>query len=132
MRSQMAEGLARHLARPGLVEVRSGGTDPAGFVHPAAVRLMRERGVDISHHTSKRIDVDFASQADAFVTLCGPLDGACPRALANRALDWYMPDPSAGGDSEVRRIRDALEARIIALYRAWGVLREEALDRPQP
>lgn len=125
MRSQMAEGLARHLARPGSVEVRSGGTNPAGFVHSGAIRVMKERGIDISSHASKGIDLSFVERADAFVTLCGPLDDACPRRLSQKALDWTQPDPSWGGDEEMRKIRDTIEAKIAALYEKWGVLRED-------
>lgn len=129
MRSQMAEGLARTLARPGSVEVRSGGTQPAGFVHPAGIRAMREREIDISGHTSKTIDVEFARRADAFITLCGPLDDSCPRALAQRAVEWPTPDPSWGTDDDVRKIRDQLERRIAGLLAEWGVLREDARVR---
>lgn len=128
MRSQMAEGLARALARPGTVEVRSGGTEPAGFVHPKAIEAMRERGIEIGHQKSKPLDLQYAASVDAFITLCGPLDAACPRPLAKRALDWSMPDPSWGGDEEVRRVRDAIEAKIIVLYRDWGVLQESGRE----
>lgn len=122
MRSQMAEGLARYLAQPGTVEVRSGGTDPAGFVHPAAIRVMQELHIDISLHASKPIDLEFAARADAVVTLCGPLDGACPRHISDRVLDWTIRDPSWGGDDEVRRVRDEIEHKITRLFREWNVL----------
>lgn len=131
MRSQMAEGLGRHLARPGTVEIRSGGTQPAGFVHPRAVRAMKERGVDISGHTSKIIDLTFAESADAVISLCGPLDDACPRKIIERTLDWSMPDPSWGGDEEVRKVRDRIEAKIVQLYQEWGVLREDGRGGPK-
>lgn len=129
MRSQMAEGLARALAQPGALDVRSGGTDPAGFVHPDAIRLMKERGVDIARHTSKRIDLEFAKTADAVITLCGPLDDACPRTVAEQAVDWSLPDPSWGGDNEVREVRDELERRIRRLLGEWGILKGEAVAR---
>lgn len=129
MRSQMAEGLGRALALPGTVEVRSGGTQPAGFVHPKAIRAMKRRGIDIGHHTSKALDLSFAASADAIVTLCGPLDGACPAPLFPKVIDWTMPDPSWSDDAEVDKIRDAIEANVVALYRDWGVLREGAAVR---
>lgn len=130
MRSQMAEGLGRHLARPATVEVRSGGTNPTGFVHPRAVRAMRARGIEIAHQTSKPLDLAFAAKADAVVTLCGPLDDACPAPILPRVVDWTMPDPSWGGDADVVRVRDAIEGRIVDLYTRWGVLRMDALERP--
>jgi arsenate reductase (thioredoxin) len=130
MRSQMAEGLGRALARPGTVEVRSGGTQPAGFVHPKAVRSMKRRGIDITGHHSKPLDLEFARDADAIVTLCGPLDDACPAILFPKVIDWTMPDPSWSDDAEVDQIREAIERKLVALYRDWGVLREGAPARP--
>lgn len=129
MRSQMAEGLARALALHGTVDVRSGGTQPAGFVHPKAVRSMKRRGLDIRQHSSKPLDFEFAATADAIVTLCGPLDAACPAILFPKVVDWTMPDPSWSDDAEVDRIRDAIEERIVGLYSQWGVLREGAAVR---
>lgn|GEM_PF-820583 len=129
MRSQMAEGLGRALAQAGTIEIRSGGTAPAGFVHPKAIRSMQRRGIDISRHASKALDLDFARQADAIVTLCGPLDDACPAVLFPKVVDWTMPDPSWGDEAEVDQIRDAIETRIVTLYRDWGILREGAAVR---
>jgi len=51
-RSQMAEGFARKLGR-GIIEPYSAGLMPAGFVHPRAVAVMSEAGIDISHQQSK-------------------------------------------------------------------------------
>lgn len=125
MRSQMAEGLARALAKPGTLEVRSGGTNPAGFVHRKAVRAMAARGIDISLQSSKPIDLGFAASADAVITLCGPLDAACPANITDHVVDWTMDDPSWGTDPEVEAARDALEARIVRLLGAWGILEQE-------
>lgn len=124
-RSQIAEGFARAYARPGAVEVRSGGTQPAGFVHPGAIRVMREKGIDISRQTSKPIDLAFAGQAEAFITLCGPVDDACPARIAQRAIDWSLPDPSWSTDEEQRRIRDLIEQRVKELLGSFGALRAD-------
>jgi arsenate reductase len=123
-RSQMAEGFARHLGDPARLEVRSGGTMPAGFVHPAAIRLMKEKGIDISTHHSKPIDLVFAETADAVVTLCGPLDEACPAHIVKRVTDWTMDDPTYGDATEQRQARDGLETRVKGLLAQWGVLRD--------
>ena len=126
LRSQMAEGWARHLARPGTLDARSGGTAPMGYVHPAAIRAMKERGVDITGHASKVLDLSFAQRADAFITLCGPLDDACPRPLVEKVIDWSMPDPLPGGETMVREVRDALESKVRGLLAEWKILRPDA------
>jgi arsenate reductase (thioredoxin) len=125
-RSQIAEGFARVYAREGSIDVRSGGTRPFGFVSPSAVRLMLEKGIDISKQTSKPLDLAFAERADAFVTLCGPLDDACPARLAQRAIDWNIPDPDSMDLAGQKRIRDEIEGHVKSLLRSWGLVRERA------
>lgn len=75
-RSQMAEGFARASG----VEAYSAGTEPAGYVHPLAVQAMAEKGIDISGHTSKRLDLDLAESMDAVILfIVIPLAaGGCP------------------------------------------------------
>jgi len=123
-RSQIAEGFAKAYAKPGAADVRSGGTNPSGVVHRGAIRIMKERGIDIAGHTSKVIDLTFADAADAFITLCGPMDDACPARIAKRALDWSLPDPSWSSDEEQRKIRDQIEDKVKRLLRDWNILRD--------
>lgn len=125
-RSQIAEGFAKAYARPGSADIRSGGTIPSGLVHAGAIRLMAEKGIDISGHSSKAIDLAFAAKADAFITLCGPVDDACPARIAKRAIDWNMPDPSGSDEAERRRVRDEIETKVKRLLKDLGVLREDA------
>lgn len=115
-RSQMAEGLARHLAAPG-VEVASAGTHPAG-VNPLAVEVMRERGIDISAQCSKRVG-EVPGEFDYVITLCDDAARNCPVLPARRArLHWSLPDPGAApGDAAARRaffsqLRDNIEVRL--------------------
>lgn len=115
-RSQMAEGLARQLARPG-VEVASAGTYPVG-IHPLAVAAMRERGIDISLQSSKPVE-DLRGEFDYVITLCDVAGEGCPVLSARRArLHWSLPDPAgASGDDSARRaafarVRDDLERRL--------------------
>ncbi|HLE47090.1 MAG TPA: arsenate reductase ArsC [Candidatus Thermoplasmatota archaeon] len=124
-RSQIAEGFAKAYAKPGTVDVRSGGTNPSGVVHGGAIRIMKERGIDISRHASKIIDLEFADRADAFITLCGPMDDACPARIAKKAIDWNLPDPSWSTEDEQRRIRDTIEERVKRLLEDWRVLRAD-------
>ncbi len=116
VRSQMAEGLARALAAPG-VEVASAGTHPAG-VNPLALEAMRDRGIDISAQRSKRVE-DLPGEFDYVITLCDDAAQNCPTLPARRArLHWSVVDPgSTPGDEHTRRqffhqIRDDIERRL--------------------
>jgi arsenate reductase len=68
-RSQMAEGFARELGK-GIIEPYSAGLVPC-FVHPRAIEVMREAGIDISRQKSKGIDEELLIQMDLVITLCG-------------------------------------------------------------
>jgi len=75
-RSQMAEGLLRHL-RNNEFEVFSAGVDPKG-VHPRAVEAMREIGIDISQQKSKHVDDLSVKEFDYIITLCDHAAQNCP------------------------------------------------------
>ncbi len=115
-RSQMAEGIARYLAPPGIT-ISSAGSSPA-FVRPQAIEVLRELGMDITGQTSKAVaDLDM-STIDAVITLCA--EEVCPmfpRPVAK--FHWGLPDPArAEGDklAAFREVRDELVARIKALF----------------
>jgi len=122
-RSQLAEGWGRHLAPAG-VEVSSAGTRPhPEGVHPLAVEVMRERGVDISCQRTKSL-AEVPTEADYVIALCAEADAECPQLPARRArLAWHLPDPGNvhGGEEELRRAfrdtRDQIEERVRSLYR---------------
>lgn len=116
-RSQMAEGLLRHLAGDRF-EAHSAGTEGT-HVHPLAVRAMAEIGIDISHQESKTVDRYLNQPFDAVITVCDQANEACPVFLgALRRLHWSFPDPSlaTGTDEErltvFRRVRDAIREQI--------------------
>jgi len=118
-RSQMAEGWLRHLSA-GRVHVYSAGTEPRGL-HPLAVRVMAERGVDISGQRSKPVS-EFQGQAfDYVVTVCDRARQTCPSFPGAQTLHWDLPDPVEvqGPEEErlraFRSVRDELESRIRAL-----------------
>lgn len=112
-RSQMAEGYLR--ARYGnLFDVGSAGTE-VREVHPLAVAVMKEIGLDISGHRSKLIDEFFDRGADIVVTVCDSAHQACPFFPgAKTTIHAGFPDPSvcvgAPGECHVqfRRVRDAI------------------------
>jgi arsenate reductase len=117
-RSQMAEGLARALAAPG-VEVASAGTKPnPKGVHPLAIEMLREKGIDASAHRSKHVD-DLQGEFDYVITLCDSAAQECPTYPARRArLHWGLTDPAEAGEDPVRQralfreIRDEIEHRL--------------------
>ena len=119
-RSQMAEGLLRHLAGD-RIESFSAGAKPS-TVNPSAIRAMDQRGIDISSHTSDSISRYLQREFDYVITVCDKAAETCPifPGLAKR-IHWSFPDPAAvdGDDDAVLRafvkVRDGLEDR----FRAW-------------
>jgi protein-tyrosine-phosphatase len=114
-RSQMAEGIARYLAPPG-VTVRSAGSRPT-TVRPEAVAVLGEIGIDISRQRSKDVSEVPAGEVDTVITLCG--EEECPLFLGQATrLHWGLPDPAAVTGSEEKRldafrsVRDDLRRRI--------------------
>jgi arsenate reductase (thioredoxin) len=116
-RSQMAEGLLRHLAGDRF-ESMSAGTE-ATHVRPLAVRVMEEIGIDISHQESKTLDRYLGEPFDHVITVCDDANEACPffPGAANR-LHWSFEDPSKAEGSEKERlavfrsVRDRIRQRI--------------------
>ena len=120
-RSQMAEGFLRAIAGDG-VEVASAGTE-ATRVHPLAIRVMDEVGIDLRGHSSKTLDPFLVEPWDYVVTVCDSASERCPM-FPGRAqrIHWSFDDPSAatGSDEErlatFRRVRDQIGTRL----RAWA------------
>lgn len=116
-RSQMAEGWLRHRAG-GHFEVFSAGTHPTS-VHPLAIQVMGERGVDLSTHRSKSVDEFLGQPFDYVVTVCGSANEECPLfpGPAQR-LHWDIEDPVCvvGTEAEVlevfRAVRDRLQGFV--------------------
>src|SRR5689334_1210968 len=107
-RSQMAEGLARARAPKG-VTIWSAGTEP-GALHPVAVQVMDEIGIDIRGHAAKALDAVPWREADTVVTLCGEAEEACPTLGSGvRVRHWSIKDPAAAPEPE--RLRAFREAR---------------------
>ncbi len=116
-RSQMAEGLLRHLAGDRF-DAYSAGTE-ATAVRPLAIRAMAELGSDIAHQESKTLDRYLGEPFDAVITVCDQANEACPVFVgARERLHWSFPDPSRATGTEeeqlatYRTVRDALRARI--------------------
>jgi len=98
----MAEGLLRHMAGD-RVEVASAGVAPTR-IRPEAIEVMKELGINMSHHRSKSID-EFITQAfDYVITVCDNANQHCPMfAGPSRRIHWNIEDPAAvEGESQTR------------------------------
>jgi arsenate reductase len=125
----MAEGLARHFGGPAL-EVQSAGLMSAQ-VHPLAVAVMKELGIDISGQHSKSLEAEHLGRADIVVALCEPAQRLCPPPYTGlKWLFWPTPDPVGTGATEQERLeafratRDLLKRKVLALLKEEGLLRD--------
>ena len=117
-RSQMAEGLLRHLASDRF-EVFSAGTKPS-TVNSNAVKAMAEIGIDISGQRSKNVTEFLGQPFDFVITLCDSAKQTCPffPGKATR-LHWDLPDPAdaTGTEDEIfavfRKVRDQIKEKIL-------------------
>ena len=94
-RSQIAEGILSYLANDKF-EAYSAGTTPSQ-VHPLAIKVMDEWGIDISHHTSDHVEDFLDKEIDVIITLCNSAQEICP-AFPGKVehLHWDIPDPFPG------------------------------------
>ena len=118
-RSQMAEGLMRHL-RGNEFEVYSAGTAPKG-IHPLAIEVMKEIGINISDQRSKHLDEYGETSFDYIVTLCGSAATTCPVFPGEgERIHQTFPDPAAAKGTEeekldmFRKVRDELKQFLLS------------------
>jgi protein-tyrosine-phosphatase/DNA-binding transcriptional ArsR family regulator len=98
-RSQMAEALAQRRSG-GLVEAFSAGSHPKPL-HPNAVRVMAEHGIDLSGRPSRHLTVFAAERFDHVITLCDRVREVCPEFPGHpRHIHWSIADPAAAGDTD--------------------------------
>lgn len=122
-RSHLAEGILRAAAGD-LLNAQSAGSNPAGYVHPLAIQVMREIGIDLSTHHSKHMNEFLQQPVETVITVCGNADQACPMfpGQLNR-YHWGFDDPAhvPGTDEEklktFRRVRDEIR-RVFEAYAA--------------
>ena len=121
-RSHLAEGILR-AALGDLANVQSAGSNPAGHVHPLAIKVMAEIGIDISAHRSKHLKKFLDQQVDTVITVCGNADQACPifPGQVNRH-HWPFFDPAkaAGSDEEILRCFRTVRDEIRRVFEAYA------------
>jgi len=120
-RSQMAEALVNH-DLVGRFEAFSAGTEPSN-IHPLAIAVMRELGIDISHQRSKGLDEFAGEKFDYVITLCSQADESCPVFFGGtRKLHMAFADPAEarGSDEEkiaiFRKVRDQIRTQVLGFF----------------
>ena len=118
----MAEAILRREAGH-IVQVASAGSDPAKHVHPKAIQVMKEVGIDISQNRSKHLNEFLDRPVHTVITVCGNADEACPifpSAVARYHWGFEDPAKAEGSEEEVlsvfRRVRD----EITTVFGAYG------------
>ena len=122
-RSHLAEGILRAALNDDF-RVASAGSKPAGYVHPLAIQVMREIGIDIGAHHSKHLDEFLSDDVATVITVCGNADQVCPIFPGQmHRHHWGFDDPAHATGSEeqqlavFRRVRDEI-AGVFQAYAA--------------
>lgn len=116
-RSQMAEGLARQILGTNYT-IQSAGSNPS-FVHPLAIQVLAEQGIDSSAQTSKAVTTLDLSNIDLIITLCD--NEVCPVVPGTvRRLHWPLLDPAGKGSASeqldaFRHVCEDLRQRLTQL-----------------
>jgi arsenate reductase len=118
----MAEGLLKSLDPN--IEVYSAGTQPSVHVNPAAIQVMQEIAIDISHGLPKSVDQFLKDSFDYVITVCDDADQNCPVFTGQVKCRLHMgfadPARATGNEEEVlaifRAIRDQIKARFVEFY----------------
>lgn len=130
-RSQMAEALLRSLGGADF-EVCSAGTDPQGL-HPLAIEVMRETGIDISQHGSKPLDCFLGQSFDYVITVCDRARDNCPTFPGDTArIHWGFDDPATATGTPAQRLAVFRRVRneIVERLRVWVVVQRRQLMPP--
>ena len=112
-RSQMAEGIVNHFYKDEFIAKSAGSV--IKYVHPLAIEVMKEIGIDISSHRSKLVLEFINEEFDYVIMLCaGDKGKICPffPGKAKGFISWEIPDPSEGNIEDFRKVRDILREEI--------------------
>jgi len=128
-RSQMAAAFFNALANPAAARAVSAGTQPAEYVQPEVIIVMREVGIDVAQATPRRLTEDLAREANLLITMgCGE---AWPIVPGARREDWPLPDPKERPLEAVRQIRDQIRRRVerLVVTEHWNGLKSRSRVR---
>jgi arsenate reductase len=121
-RSQMARGFLQSF--DSRLTVRSAGTEPAGEVHPLAIEVMKEAGIDISMHTPTPVDEYLDEAWDYVITVCDRARETCPmfsgRVTHRLHIGFDDPVLVTGTEEFIRsefvRVRDEIREAFYKFY----------------
>src|SRR5258706_1295416 len=128
-RSHMAEGILRAAAGD-LLDVQSAGSKPAGYVHPLAVRVMKEIGIDIGGHRSKSLLEFIKKPIETVITVCGEADPICSTFPGPpNQHHWPFDDPAGaqGADAEQVQVFRAVRDELRKVFEAYAAGRRDQL-----
>ncbi len=112
-RSPMAEGFANYYGR-GWLSATSVGSHPAGFIMPNTVKIMQEKGIDVSSQTSKGLSSVDWERLDWVVILEASLsDYIHAPSPRTEVLHWFLPDPVGQPLEVYREVRDQIEVKVL-------------------
>ena len=124
-RSHIGEGFLR-AALGDIANVQSAGSKPAGFVHPLAIQVMAEVGIDLTAHRSKPLTEFLNQPVHTVITVCGHADQACPvfpGQLNRHHWPFFDPAKATGRDAEIlhcfRTVRDEMRRVFTAYAAGW-------------
>jgi len=124
-RSHIGEGFLR-AALGDIANIQSAGSKPAGFVHPLAIQVMAEAGIDLTAHRSKPLTEFLAQPVHTVITVCGHADQACPvfpGQLNRHHWPFFDPAKATGRDAEIlhcfRTVRDEMRRVFTAYAAGW-------------
>jgi arsenate reductase (thioredoxin) len=126
-RSQMSAAFFNEFADPKRAIAISAGTQPAEQVHPVVVEAMLEVGIDLRDAKPQKLTPELAKEAELLITMgCGD---DCPYVPGLRRDDWPLADPKGQGIDSVRKTRDEIRTRVLALLAEEHVLRVDQKTR---
>lgn len=112
-----------------VLDVQSAGSKPAGYVHPLAIKVMAEAGIDISQHRSKPLTEFLDQPVETVITVCGNADQACPifPGQVNRH-HWPFFDPAKaeGTEEQVLAVFQQVRDEMRRVFEAYGAGRVDA------
>jgi arsenate reductase len=126
-RSHIAEGFLRATAGD-VLDVQSAGSKPAGYVHPMAVKVMQELGIDISNHHSKHLSEFLDKKVETVITVCGNADQACPMFPGQLNRDhwgFYDPAKAEGSKEDILKVFRQVRDEIKRVFEAYGAGRRD-------
>jgi len=122
----MAEALVNHFLKGRWVAF-SAGTEPAGYVHPMALQVLAELGIQHAGE-SKSVDVFRQTDFDVVITVCGDAEANCPVWLGKgKRVHIGFPDPAKARGTEeerlavFRQVRDDIRRRVLPFLERVGV-----------